>query len=654
MIQWDDKTMSRLLEIKTELIELLTNTSTALGNTWIDLYFHWKENNPYEFIAYLQDGFKELPPKEILYNDSADPGSVMFFDVVSMAVFISKSFVQYGRETVAGVVAESHPDRKCAIIRHYFDFIDQSKQFETASTLLYNGSGLSGVLQGEHPIDIPTSAYALYETLEGYSVESLFLVFTYWRITSDSSYLQKLVLSIAKYIREYFKDYGNDPDMHLDWPIENEPLIQQINILSRWVELICFHTNGIMGEYKSRNWYAAADVIVDDIAFPPFISYYEMLRYKSLYPNDDNATVKQKATYHHSYGIWVKTVDVFDILSQTASIIYSKPDKEIVEFGVSRKALLELADNIKKCKEYFSGIVFKHKEFYDSIRQKYSFLVLETYERTAIQVNESINGLIQFTNAALSNDIEELLRAKQQFISRLSGFLSEEQEMMLDGYMTRVIEKIKEEIRKLDVYSTLYASITNDFKGYAQHLLMYPDIFCSLVSAEYLYQQYVEGKTPNGKFDYSCISIMYYMALEDFANKLLYTDYAKNVLDKNARLVRSNYILYVSHDRSFWDSKNHCYKKSCEIGNLGYLISALDQETEYEKYLVSLYPNIDIQRLKQYGGRLKNIAPRRNQAAHGGNLITHQDVCNDKRDVYNTSVNQYRGLIMELFSIVFP
>ncbi|MBQ3761700.1 MAG: hypothetical protein II875_06800 [Clostridia bacterium] len=650
----DDNTKKRLQEIKTELIDLLTNTSTALGNAWIDLYYLWKEENPYEFIAYLQDGFKELPHKEILYNDPTDLGSSMFFDVVSMTVFISKSFERYERDTVAGVVTETHPDNKRETIRHYFEFIDRSKRFETAFTLLYNGSGLSGVLQGEHPIDIPTSAYVLYETLEKYSVESIFLLFTYWRITSDYSYLQKLVASTAKYIREYFKDYGNDPEMHLDWPIEKEPLIKQINILSRWFEIICIHTNGLMNVYKSRNWHAAADVLVDDMSFPPFISYFQMLRYKSLYPKNDNALVRQKAIYHHNYGVWVKTVDVMSILSQTVSIIFSKTDKEIMGFGVSREAILELSDNIKKYKEYFSGLIFKHKEFYDNMRQKYSFLVLDTYEHSAMRVNESINELIQFTSAVLSNNIEELLLAKQQFVSRLSGFLSEDQELMLNAYMTRVVEKIKEEVRKLDVYSILYANITNDFKSYAQHLLMYPEIFCSLVSAEYLYQQYVESKTPNDKFDYSCISIMYYMALEDFANKLLYTAYAINVLDENTRLVRNDYTLYVSHDKKFWDGKNHCYKKTCEIGDLGYLLCALDIETEYKKYLISQYPNIDIQQLKQYGSKLRSIAPRRNEAAHGGKLITYPVVCKDKQDVYNTSIDQSRGLIMELFTIVFP
>ena len=654
MIQWDDNTIDKLNEIKDELDGLLMDTPSALGNTWMDLFCRWKEENPYEFIVYLQDGLKEMPPKEILYFDPTDRVSVLFFDVMSMSVFISRSFVDYTRDIVRRVVGESHPDEKCAIIRKYFAFIDQSSRFETTFTLLYNGSHLSGVLQGEHPVDITTSANALHEILEKSSVESIFLLFSYWRITADSECLKDMVSAVVRYIREYYKEFGNDPEMHLDWPVEKESVIKQINILSRWIKLICYHVNGLLDEYKAKNWFISVDALVDEIAFPPFISYFEMLKYKSLYPNAENSVVQQKATYFHSYGVWIKTVDVMNILSQTASIIYGMPDEMFNQFGVSRRALLELSDNLKKCKEYFSGLLFTHKEYYDSMRAKFSFLVLETYEHSARQIGKSVDDLILFTNAVLSNDITELLRAKQEFRSHISGFITKDQEQTLDEYMTKVAEKIKEEIRKLDIYQILYGSITSDFQRYAQQLLAYPDIFCSLVSAEYLYQEYVEGQTANPKFDYSCISIMYYMALEDFANKLLYSQYAINVLDKSVQLIRYNYLPYISHAKNFWDSKNRRYKRSCEIGNLGHLFNAVVQETEYQKYLRSLYPAIDIQRLSQYGANLINVAPRRNEAAHGGKLITYHDVCIDKQNVYDSAVKQYRGLIMELFGIVFP
>ena len=661
MIQWDEKTQKRLFEMKDELVELLSSTSTVSDQNWLEEYNHWKEENPYEFIAYLQDGFKELPPKEILYFNETDPCCVLFFDTVSMSVFISKSIVKYTRETVAAVVSEIHPDKKTKIINDYFEFIEKSKRYDTAITLLYNASGESGVLQGEHPIDIVPTAYFLHETLEQYSIETIFLFFTYWRITSDDVYLKKMLEASTKYIREYFQDYGKDSDMHLDWHIEKEPIIHQLNILSHWIEVICFQTNNMLEEYKKRKWFISIDKLVDDLSFPPFISYFEMLKYKGLYQNSDNETVARKGTYFHRYGVWIKTVDIISILSQTASIIYNMPEEKSKAYGVTRKALLEVADNLKKLKEYFSGLLFTHKEFYDSMRQKYSFLVLETYEKNARIVNSSVDDLIHFTDGVLSNDIDVLMQSKQKFVSQIAGFLSDEQKLILDKYMTRVIDRVKEEIKKLDIYTVLYGTVTDDFKEYAQHLLMYPDIFCSLVSAEYLYSQYVKGKQAIDKFDYSCISILYYMALEDFANKLLYTGYATDILDANASAVYVNWRLYVSSQSKYLDAKNcnfnrHVYKfkKTSEIGNLGYLFRSLSQEPEYEKYLKGKYPKIDILKLNDFGQKLIDIAPRRNEAAHGGNLVSYSDVCIDKQKIYDFSTTNYRGLILELFGIIFP
>ena len=65
------------------------------------------------------------------------------------------------------------------------------------------------------------------------------------------------------------------------------------------------------------------------------------------------------------------------------------------------------------------------------------------------------------------------------------------------------------------------------------------------------------------------------------------------------------------------------------------------------------YPNIDIPGLIQYGEKLKTVAPRRNDAAHGGNYLTYQDVCTDKDNVYNTAIENYRGMIIELLEICF-
>ena len=265
----------------------------------------------------------------------------------------------------------------------------------------------------------------------------------------------------------------------------------------------------------------------------------------------------------------------------------------------------------------------------------------------------------EFIDAIAADNIEGLLQAKQKYLSGLKGFTSTEQEEKLDELTVRVTDKIKEIIQKQSLYDDLYAAVSDGFKPYAGELMRYPKLFNSLVSAEYLYKQYVDGKEPNEQFDYSCISIMYYMALEDFANKLVYIPYADEVLSKipkntvkNKEWRNNEALKYVSSAGSFWD-KYQRLKKSCEIGVLGYLFEAIEDEEYFKDYVIKKYPKTDVSALKKCGGELKKLAPRRNNAAHGGNYLTHADVCTDRTNVYDTSVEKLRGQIMELLGALF-
>lgn len=57
--------------------------------------------------------------------------------------------------------------------------------------------------------------------------------------------------------------------------------------------------------------------------------------------------------------------------------------------------------------------------------------------------------------------------------------------------------------------------------------------------------------------------------------------------------------------------------------------------------------------IKAFGKTLKVKTKRRNDAAHGGNYLTYNDVCEDKGNVYDI-VNEYRGMILELLELIFP
>jgi len=430
-------------------------------------------------------------------------------------------------------------------------------------------------------------------------------------------------------------------------------IISKLAIIMHWFKLITFHTKGLIKVYKKKGWLLPIDQLVDDYSIINQISKYEMLKYKIVFESDDNNTVKQKAICNHSYGVWIKTTDIVVITYDIARIIYGYSDESVKKLSTSRAALLELYDNMLKIRDVYTGIIFAHRAFYVDKRQDHNSQVLEAQERDAQRIIESIDDMLQITGGFLSDNIDDLLLAKQEYKNRLSIFMSEDQERKLDDYMVKVANKIKENVSKLSIYDRLYEATTDEFKKYAQNLLKFQNIFSSLVSAEYLYHQYVENKEPINKFDYSCISIMYYMALEDFVNKLIYTSYAEEILDPNDDLVKNDYKRYVSHRFKFYDKDNSCFKKSCEIGNLGHLLYNLSRETAFTDYLRNRYVGIDLKKMIEYGNKLINVAQRRNDAAHGGNLLSYDDVRYDKKKVYSNATDEYRGLILELFKLLF-
>ncbi len=159
-------------------------------------------------------------------------------------------------------------------------------------------------------------------------------------------------------------------------------------------------------------------------------------------------------------------------------------------------------------------------------------------------------------------------------------------------------------------------------------------------------------------FDYSCISIMYYMSLEDFINKLVFIPYADDVLltidrksvrDKDWKNTEGK--KYVSDFSKFF-LRNGKPKDSCEIGPLGYLFEGVETEEFFKMYLTDRFQIYDFEMVKTFGTKLKDVAQRRNDAAHGGNYLTYEIVRGDRDNVYNTVVD-YKGMILELLDIIF-
>lgn len=632
------------------------------GN-WLEAYEAWRAEERNQFVALLtiKDPFNLSCVGDREEFDLSDANNIRDLDIFCMSLFLSEKL----RITTLEIFAEARNKRirekNIARLEQYFDLIKtitESRQLSMCIVTLNDLAEKQMVLQGKRTVDLYGTFYSLKEILRRRSVESLYLLLIYWRIRKDRKILKDLTASVVDYIQAYFDEFDKDPEMRLYYPLDGLMTVNKLAVIEHWLEIIAFHTNGIFEKYQELKWLRPVDKMADDIIETNQVSRCEMMYYKSVFSTDDDKTVQQKAVCNHGYGIWRKTVDVMYIVCDIFQILYNYSDDDLKKMNTTKAAMLEGYDNMIKIRDYYTKNVFFHQVYFQLERRYLDSQIMETLEDDAENFSKSIDNVLDFVNAIAGDDIEGLLQAKQKYIGTAAEFISSEQEDKLDDLTSQVVEKIKATIQKLDVYDELYGAISGDFNKYASELVKHPQIFSSLVSAEYLYQQYVEGKDPMANFDYSCISIMYYMALEDFINKLVYIPYSREVLSQidssdinNKNWQKNDSCRYVSSFGKFWSYGK--LKQSCEIGVLGFLFEAVPKEDKFEKWLLQKFPSIDINAVKVFGSKLKGVSQRRNDAAHGGNYLTYSDVCTDKENVYNTDVQKFRGMIVELMELCF-
>jgi len=637
--------------------------SLETEENWLEKYEEWSydEENKFTSILMVNDSFNLSCAGDCFFYDDSDARQMADLDVMRMSVFLSEQLRRLSRETFDKVRNERNRDKKLLFIDSYFRIVEaivDSHEFSGCIVTLNEAAEKQMVFQGKRSVDLYVCYYSLRELLRKETTESLYLLYTYWRITKSRGDLKKLITAIIDYIQVYFADFDNDPQMHLYYPMDGLMTVKKLAIISHWLELIAFHTDGIFDNYKDLKWLTPVDVMADEIVETAQISKFEMLQYKRIFANDDNDTIRMKAIGNHGYAIWIKTVDVMHIFCDVCQMLCYLSEDELNRMNASKSAMVELYDNMTKIKNYYTGKVFFHQVYFELERRYLDSQVMNALEDDAQLLAESVDDVLTFVEAISSDDIDNLMQAKISYISKLKDFTTEEQEERLEELTIQIVEKIKDAISKKDVYTEMYKMVSLEFAPYAIALMQHPQIFCSLVSAEYLYNQYVENREPNNQFDYSCISIMYYMSLEDFVNKLVFIPYAKDVLSKIDKKNAKDWKWkdtegkkYVSDCSKFF-SKNGKVKDSCEIGPLGHLFAGIDTEDFFKQFLISRYNGVDIERTKNFGERLKDVAQRRNDAAHGGNYLTYATVCSDKNNVFNTVI-EYKGMILELMNILF-
>lgn len=640
-----------------------TLNSISFGDEcWLDKYTQWHADPRNQFVGILLniDPFNLPIAGDNMTFDYDDRDCQIYVEMISMAFFICCALKEHEQKTVETMYTHKNAEVKKESVQRYFQFIETCKKktgVNLAVVLLNSEAERQSVFYSSVKyFDSYVYFDGLREILRMDTTEAVYLQYTQWRITRDKDVLKSLLGSIAAYLNRYFYAYEEfDPEIGLSKGIAGLPIYRKLETIGQWIKMIVFHTEGIFTEYKKRNWLNPTDQMMDSIHIPNQISKFTMLGFMNQNREDDRKTVQQKANCANSYIIWVKTADVITIFCDIFRILQKGTEKELRQINMTPERVLEQFDYLCKLRCRYISYLFEHSAFYEANRDIFNPLVLAAEEQGAKAIAATVDDVLELTSRVLSDNIPGLMKAKQEYIAKISVYITEEQEHLIEEHTLRVAEKMKEKISKLSSFDVLYRSISDDFKTYAATLFNYPQILYSLVSAEYLYQEYILNQQAIQKFDYSCISILYYMALEDFVNKLVYTPYLNAVLIPETNTVFSTkargYLGKLKKYVKDWSTQT--FKSACELGPLGFLLEGINNEPKFNSFLKSQYPNIDIQRISQLGSNLRTVAQCRNDAAHGGNIISFQTAKQDKINVYESAgISQTRGLIKEFLEIL--
>lgn len=199
---------------------------------WLDLYEKWGEDEKNQFSSLLMvtDSFNLSCAGDCYSYDSFDKSHMVDLDILKMSVFLSEHLRQLSIEVFEKVRKERNGEKIVSIIECYFAIVDgiaNSHELAGCIVTLNEAAEKQMVLQGARSVDLYVCFYSLRELLRKETTESLFLLYTYWRITNLRENLKNLVDAIIDYIQVYFDDFNRDPQMHLYYPLDGLMIVKK-------------------------------------------------------------------------------------------------------------------------------------------------------------------------------------------------------------------------------------------------------------------------------------------------------------------------------------------------------------------------------------------------------------------------------------------
>ncbi|NLJ41761.1 MAG: hypothetical protein GX352_09185 [Clostridiales bacterium] len=254
-------------------------------------------------------------------------------------------------------------------------------------------------------------------------------------------------------------------------------------------------------------------------------------------------------------------------------------------------------------------------------------------------------------------DILDVINFKRENIIRLN--VDDDIMEDIEDILSLLSDILNSQCSKKDDYHRIFSDTKAECEAYKA--ILDESTLKTLATAEYLYDRFITNSQENDLKDYSCISIMYYRALEDALNKLIYFPYRDNVLANNLDTIRDSYnkrqvnnFLPGKDPRYYLDnfgSPRIKFKAHLMMGNFRMLFISIRGLPEFGAFLSRIFKdaNLDLGELQDYGASLGEAAKKRNNSAHGGQIIDMETAKTDRSYVYAKDISkEYKVLLLKL------
>lgn len=564
----------------------------------------------------------------------------------SMILFFKEALIKSKKSVLNGIIGNNNynPDTKIELIRKYQEDIKNLNiQKSLVFKLTKNAVAQDIVIFTEKKNHDLLEIYDFFsDTANFTSIEDIYINFTLWRLTRNKYDFDTLINRIDEYFKLNLYTYQNSPIANdLYKSIDNYSDEEKINLFIYRFIIIIELANQVFSKFYKFGWikkFKNSFSLEACYTITKAHSKYAIMNsYLSF--NDSKNAIDITGAINGYYQL-IKALDLLQIIGDLSRLYDPSP----LNNGYKLSMLL---------KQKLEELLFENKVDSNYSHINYNLDMIIQKEYSSEEIDSAMNSLIMFMNNIDSSDnIDILMNSKNKLLSSLDKYLSLNTKEELSNQLERVTKRIKDLLMYEEDFDAFLNSVTTSLKKYSSNLKKYRNIYDSLASAEMLYSIYIKNKQELDGFDYSCISIMYYMSLEEFANKLFYIPYKRDVL--------SNHISELKNSRDYLSDSRHYLSKnglknSCELGNIAHLLIDIFKTKKYKEYIMNHYNlnNAKLTQIKNVGYKILDKANSRNKAAHGGNNIGYNDVVNDKKCVYIAEIDGIHGLIEELLDILF-